>query len=203
MNWFEYRINFLEDLCQERNTKVLELTAELEAKNKQIAELEAKLAESEKKHLLDEVEWQNYCSFKHIEPQIKGCLDREKQLKQQLAEKEKEIEEMQKNVVVLVKNKEIMNLESIRNFINEEIEIENDLSALRLSEFLNTKIEKAKSSEILQGHNQDKISFCIEQLTELRDYVKECWGLDELEGKVRLDIAKKIRLKIEELKKEK
>ena len=47
--------------------------------------------------------------------------------------------------------------------------------------------------------DQDKISFAVEQLTEIRDYVKNCWSLDTTEGKVRLDIAKKIRLKIEEL----
>ena len=49
-------------------------------------------------------------------------------------------------------------------------------------------------------HNQDKINFAVEQLTEIRDYVIECWSLEQLEGKVRLDIAKKIRLKIEQLK---
>ena len=54
--------------------------------------------------------------------------------------------------------------------------------------------------QISQSIDQDKISFAVEQLTEIREYVKECWGLDELEGKVRLDIAKKIRLKIEQLK---
>ena len=35
---------------------------------------------TEKKHLLNEKEWQDYCAYKHIEPQIKGCLDREKEL---------------------------------------------------------------------------------------------------------------------------
>lgn len=32
----------------------------------------------EKTHLLDEKEWQDYCAYKIIEPQIKGCLDRER-----------------------------------------------------------------------------------------------------------------------------
>ena len=59
-----------------------------------ISDLEAKLTDSEKQHLLDEIEWQNYCAFKHIEPQIKGCLDRERELNQQLAEKEKEIKDL-------------------------------------------------------------------------------------------------------------
>lgn len=55
---------------------------------------------------------------------------------------------------------------------------------------------------VIKTINQDKIKFAIGQLTEIREYVIDCWTLDELEGKVRLDIAKKIRLKIEELKKE-
>lgn len=50
---------------------------------------------TEKKHLLDEKEWQDYCAFKHIEPQIKGCLDREKEYEKQLAELEKENDELQ------------------------------------------------------------------------------------------------------------
>ena len=57
----------------------------------QLEELKQQLAESEKKHLLDEKEWQDYCAFKHIEPQIKGCLDREREYKKQLEEKDKEI----------------------------------------------------------------------------------------------------------------
>lgn len=56
--------------------------------------------------------------------------------------------------------------------------------------------------ELKEICNQDKISFAVEQLTEVRDYVKECNSLDMVEGKIRLDIAKKIRLKIEQLKKE-
>jgi len=69
------------------------------AMRQKISDLEAKLAECEKKHLLDEREWQNYRAYKYIEPYIKGCLDREwqyekeiDQLKQQLAEKEQIIE---------------------------------------------------------------------------------------------------------------
>jgi hypothetical protein len=52
---------------------------------------------------------------------------------------------------------------------------------------------------LVESRHQDKISFAVEQLTEIRDYVKNCWSLDTTEGKVRLDISKKIRLKIEAL----
>ena len=67
-------------------------------KDRKIADLEAKLAESEKKHLIDEKEWQDYCAFKHIEPQIKGCLDREREYEKQLAEKDEEIAYLTKQV---------------------------------------------------------------------------------------------------------
>lgn len=64
--------------------------------------------------------------------------------------------------------------------------------------------ELTECNQYLQIYrNQDKISFAVEQLTEIREYVKNCWSLDETEGKVRLDIAKKIRLKIEKLKESK
>lgn len=43
-------------------------------------------------HLLNEKEWQDYCAFKHIEPQIRGCLDREREYIKQIAEKDEEIE---------------------------------------------------------------------------------------------------------------
>lgn len=44
-----------------------------------------------KTHLLSEVEYQQYCAYKLIEPQIKGCMDREKEYQRQLEEKDKEI----------------------------------------------------------------------------------------------------------------
>lgn len=40
--------------------------------------------------VLDKHEHQNYCAYKIIEPQIKGCLDRERELKKQVAELEKQ-----------------------------------------------------------------------------------------------------------------
>lgn len=38
--------------------------------------------------VLTETEYQKYCAYKIIEPQIKGCLDREKELEKRLAEAE-------------------------------------------------------------------------------------------------------------------
>ena len=98
-----------------------------------IANLEAKLEESEKKHLIDEKEWQDYCAFKHIEPQIKGCLDREREYEKQLAEKDEEIAYLTKQV---------------KKFNNEAQKY----------------FEDAYCNDF---HNQDKISFAIEQLEQI------------------------------------
>lgn len=95
--------------------------------------------DTEKKHLLDEKEWQDYCAFKHIEPQIKGCLDREKEYEKQLAEKEKVIEWQTSKIAEL-----------------------NDYSqALKddLSEF----------QDKVQFEDQDKISFAVERLEKVKE----------------------------------
>lgn len=41
---------------------------------------------SEGSVVLDGQEYQDYCAYKIIAPQIKGCLDRERELEKQLAE---------------------------------------------------------------------------------------------------------------------
>lgn len=60
----------------------------LNIQEQKILEQDRKIEELESEHLLSEVEWQDYCSYKRIEPQIKGCLDREKQLTERLNEYE-------------------------------------------------------------------------------------------------------------------
>ena len=139
-----------------------------------ISDLEAKLAESEEKLRSSWYEICPRCGNPYGASQFirengevicSNCMKIEdiyeplvKQLKQQLAEKDDEIERL------------------------KELKLDVPIQQMQFH------------------HNQDKISFAVEQLIEIRDYVKECWGLDKLEGKVRLDIAKKIRLKIEQLK---
>lgn len=49
-------------------------------------QLKQQLDKKDKMHLLDEQEFQHYCAYKLIETEIKGCLDREKQLEQEFAE---------------------------------------------------------------------------------------------------------------------
>lgn len=65
--------------CQDTNMEV-------------VKELEKQLKERENMHLLDEREFQHYCSFKHIKPEIRGCLDRERNYIKEIALLKKEVE---------------------------------------------------------------------------------------------------------------
>ena len=127
-----------------------EVFEELKGELRQLADLEAKLAESENKHLLDEKEWQDYCAYKIIEPQIKGCLDREREYKQQLA--------MQEN--------------TITNLVEDN----------RASQEWYKKQLEEKEEEInvykkyIKVEDQDKISFCIEQLEKVKEWVDEMFN---------------------------
>ncbi len=65
---------------------VIKIKDLLNQQDKRIKELEL--------HSLNEKEWQDYCSYKIIEPQIKGCLDRENKLtqeNQQLKQSQKQL----------------------------------------------------------------------------------------------------------------
>ena len=128
--------------CEECAIKQRE---EYDNKDKKISDLEAKLAENEKKHLLDETEWQDYCAFKHIEPQIKGCLDREKELKQQLAEKEKEIENIKLCRCVNCTNEYEFMLEGLVADLEKQIDKD----------------------------DQDKISFAVEKIQDLKKNLRD------------------------------
>lgn len=74
----------------------------LNKQDQQIDQLKQQLVEKDKMHLLDEKEFQHYCAYKRIEPEIKGCLDREREYKQQLTEKQKTIDEINKEFVQAV-----------------------------------------------------------------------------------------------------
>lgn len=58
-----------------------------------------RIKELENKHLLSESEYQRYCSFKIIEPEIKGCLDREKNLEQENQQLKQQLHDLPKKIV--------------------------------------------------------------------------------------------------------
>ena len=74
-------------------------------------EQDEKIKELGGKHLLSEAEWKHYCSFKRIEPQIKGCLDRENAL----IKENQQLKQSQNN-------KAIEELGKVLKFINDSYE---------------------------------------------------------------------------------
>ena len=99
----------------------------------EVEELKQQLEEKEKMHLLDENEFQRYCAYKHIEPQIKGCLDRE-------IAYEKEIEELKQSQNQIA----IEKLENLKEIINNNaVDFEKGIHII--------------STELLIGHIDYKI----------------------------------------------
>ena len=74
--------------------------------------------------VLTETEYQKYCAYKIIEPQIKGCLDREKELEKRLAEAEHRAEVAERALSSLVHE---MYEHDIRPMCDEKFFIESRL----------------------------------------------------------------------------
>ncbi|MBQ2871633.1 hypothetical protein IJE86_08020 [bacterium] len=229
----------------------------VECLEKEFADLEAKLAESEKKnrelHTAINLSIPNQIAMKDEIDRLHTCVDKRigelveenTELKQQLAEKQKEkieytdtinfVETSEPDIVaneldrlnqqLIYKEKELNDWKDgtiickwtdaenkVKDLEHQLAEKEEQLNSAQVGEQFALKCCKEAEEQLekqakihykhLKEKDQDKISFCVKHLTEIREYVKECQSLDTTEGKVRLDIAKKIRLKIEELKKE-
>lgn len=121
---------------------------------------------TEKKHLLDEKEWQDYCAFKHIEPQIKGCLDREKEYEKQLAEKEKEYQSFKKIADENVNYLKNRILEETRNYNQDKI----SFAVEQLTLFKNTIVNKMNNPYSVNiKHILSDFDNQIKQLNEQND----------------------------------
>lgn len=158
--------------------------------SKQIADLEAKLAESEEEHelLINQFEEETEKLRKQIKQESdarKRFVEEVKNLKQQLAEKEKEIENLNNRILI---------------------------SQLQAPEEQRLKI--IGSSCCQYNPKQDKISFAVEQLEQLKKLCQEkfnWWENSEWEGDIYdksdvsnayFDIEANVDNQIEELKKE-
>lgn len=189
---------------EQQNCDVLCVTMFKDEKDKKIADLEAKLAESEEMLKITHKalerrnkERQEYISkYRYWKSE---CYE----LKQQLAEKEKEIKEVMGNVVGLAKSREIIALEKVQRFIDDEIEIPNDIGALVLADFFNKEIEKIKTSETYVSYEQSQNQTAIAELEKALNninYNTNCTN----EGCVPYDeIEETIDQQIKELKGEK
>ena len=111
---------------------------------KQVCEkIKQQLAEKEKMHLLDEKEFQYYCAYKQIEPEIKGCLDRERDYKKQLAEKDKEIESIKQQLEETNAGYDFT-YEQSRETIKELKQNQTKLAIQELEKLRNKVIEKSE-----------------------------------------------------------
>lgn len=141
-------------------------------KDQKIADLEAKLAEKEFEHSrdLDRLN-EELKSYKYSVGQMWELLnDKDKQL----AEKEGKIETLKQRIDSIVKI-----------YSNDFVSKDTELKELR---------HKVKQ------HNQDKISFCIEKLTDIRSFVSDATEIKEPDY---TKVCNYIEKQIEELKKEK
>ena len=173
--------------------------AELRQAYDENTQLKQQLSESEKKHLLDEKEWQDYCAFKHIEPQIKGCLDREREYEKQLAESEEQVKIVEKQHSELLmtifdghkenfelkqqladteeQNKRVLEKLELIVSANQELEqklAEKDKEISNLKGLVNERDKQIKNlktnkKRVVEHKNKVKISFAVEQLEKVKE----------------------------------
>lgn len=120
---------------------------------KQIADLEAKLAEKEK-------EIQNWeTMYRSVMQSCHNGIEEDKRLREQLAEKETELEDWKDGTIA----EKLWHLE--RQLVEKEEEIEKYKQLCTISKLEDLQIENM----LLKGKNQDKISFCIGQLEKVKE----------------------------------
>lgn len=115
--------------------------------------------------------------IKNKRPKTKiGQLESEiNQLKQQLAEKDKELQEVMSNIVGLARGRELIILDKIKRFIDSEIEIPNDIGAIKLTQFFEEEIQRIKTGETYINWKQSQTQLAIQELKKLRN---DIWELD-------------------------
>ena len=143
---------------------------------RKIDDLEAKLAESEKKNF----ELVSKLNLKEHKPAFCTLADRDcealgqvEELKQQLAEKDDEL---------LQKEKKIQDL-MLCEFVATTLDF-NKLSA-----------DNCKLREQLAEHDQDKISFAVEQLEKVKEYIErdKDWQVFAIAGLIKNQIDNQIK----------
>ena len=129
-----------------------EVFEELRTELRQFADLEAKLAESEKNYKdARELGIEQFHSLKEI---INSLQEEINKLKQQLAEKEKENNELE------------FIIEEIEQFAWEQLNNDN-FDKYKAYDEMYTKIKQLTKNSPYEEHNQDKISFAVEQLEKI------------------------------------
>lgn len=122
-----------------------------------IKEQQEQLAKKENMHPLDEKEFQHYCAYKHIEPEIKGCLDRDREREyiKQLTEKQKTIDEINKEFVQAVHDWKALCAKKDKEI--EELKTKQELT------FMHSKEDYFQRCNLLEEENI-KLQFAQTQL---------------------------------------
>lgn len=171
-----------------------EMMEESSEKDKKIADLEAKLENTEKEKELDNIFWKQECdslqktlaekefahnsyfekaeeTIKFLQQQFneKGKIEEQlEELKQQFAEKEKEIEELKQSKLIEDFGDAVLNF-AIGN--KSKLDLWNIIEQHTTKELvLEERIKELK---------QDKISFCIEKLNDMRSFVSDATEIKE------------------------
>ena len=187
---------FYNDICHEEDNKFAKTEAyvdlgrigiTLNKQAKQISDLEAKLAESDK--TIDEINKEFLSAIKNWKQLVEIEKMEKEQLKQQLAEKENTIEFYE----TYLKAKDEVREESKKWYEKQLAEKDKaHMEAMQnaLNDFLTLR----------QELNEDKISFAVEQLEKVKEYADIDFRKNCYINAVELD--KFINNQIEELKKE-
>lgn len=148
------------------------------------------------KYYLNEKEYQDYCAYKHIEQQIKGCLDRERELEKKLLEKEQEIKPLrEQNERVLKKLKLIVDdNQDLRKQLDESKE---QLENYKLCKCVNCTNEYEFMLEELVSDMEKQ----IEELKQSKNQVviEKLENLKEIINNNAVDFEKGIHIIVTEL----
>ena len=84
-------------------------------------------------------------------------------------EKDKKLQEVMSNIVGLVRGRELIILDKIERFIDNEIEIPNDIGAIKLTQFFEEEIQRIKTGETYINWKQSQIQLAIAELEKVKE----------------------------------
>ena len=159
-------IEFGREEIRKRNKRIDEIVERdkklFDDKNKELEKLKQQLAE--KQNTIDEIN--------------KEFVQAVHDWKALCAEKDKKLQEVMSNIVGLVRGGELILLDKVERFIDSEIEIPNDIGAIKLTQFFEEEIQRIKTGETYINWKQSQIQLAIQKLEEVKDWLNEPFDED-------------------------
>lgn len=178
--WFELYGNQNHQRAEEELHLAIDELYEYQQKDQRIADLEAKLADSEEEHelLIDQFEEETEKLRKQIKQESdarKRLVEEVKNLRQQLTESKKQCQEckhLNKKIELNIKNKLMAENCELQKQLGEK---EKEITYLtkQVKRFNNEAQKYFEDAYCNDFHNQDKISFAVEVLKIAQDYVQQ------------------------------